>query len=110
MNPNINLNYHVTFVRTDLQTMKLENDNLLMEKSELTLRLNQAKTDGLEKEIRLNNELQRVKLELRQKEDLLKVKVDEMDKSKDEMLMMMEVYTIFIQIYKLSLSRKYQAW
>ncbi|CAL8138242.1 unnamed protein product [Orchesella dallaii] len=77
-----NFQSDISILKTDLQTMQLENDNLLAEKSELILRLNQVKADAIEKEIRLNNELQKVKQELRQREDLLKLQLEEMDVAK----------------------------
>lgn len=79
--------------RTDLQTLKLENDNLLMEKSELALRLSQAKGDALEKEVRLTNELQRARQEMRQKEDMAKIQLDEISKASATANSIMEVYS-----------------
>lgn len=93
------LMYHdltIDFInRTDLQTLKLENDNLLIEKNEVGLRLNQVKTDALEKEVRLNNELQKFKQELRQKEDEFKVRLEEMGKSNAKIVAIMEVRLTF---------------
>ncbi|ODM96997.1 GRIP and coiled-coil domain-containing protein 2 [Orchesella cincta] len=77
-----NFQSDVSILKTDLQTLQLENENLVTEKSELGLRLNQVKADAIEKEIRLNNDLQKAKQELRQREDLLKLQLDEMNVAK----------------------------
>jgi hypothetical protein len=46
----------------------LENENLTLERAELGVQLSQLKTDAIQKEVALGNELQKFRQELRQKD------------------------------------------
>lgn len=59
-----------------MQTVKLENENLSMEKAETQLRLNQLKAELLEKDIKFNNEIQKLRQDSRQKDEILQTKCD----------------------------------
>jgi hypothetical protein len=53
-----------------------------MEKAEMNVRFTQLKTDSMEREVNLNNEIQRAKNDLRVKEEVLK---NETEKSRREL-------------------------
>jgi hypothetical protein len=53
-----------------------------MEKAEMNVRFTQLKTDSMEREVNLNNEIQRAKNDLRVKDELLK---NETEKSRREL-------------------------
>ena len=55
--------------RSELFTLKLENENLGMEKADLTAKLNLLRAKNLESEVQLGNELQRLKQTLRENEE-----------------------------------------
>ena len=57
--------------------MKLENENLLMEKTEMSLKLKQTKTDLLEKEVRLSSESQKLRSDFRLKDAEVKKIIEE---------------------------------
>ena len=78
--------------RSDLQTLRLENENLAMEKSELNLKLKQMKTELLEKEVRFNSEIQKLRSDLRLKETELKKIAEEHQLDRDVLVSSYKVY------------------
>ncbi len=60
--------------RTDLHTLKLENETIVLERADLTGKLSQLKADNIEKEMQLNSEFQKLKQDFRDKDDQLQLK------------------------------------